>query len=125
MEEKKDFRKPGRGGFSQRRGYYGNTRGFNSKNFGGHTWTFYEQEQWESFQNWMKDEKEKKKLEETKYLLKGVDELMKRCLGKRKDRQSKKERLETSSDSSDDESRDSSDKEENKRSERKKEIQKS
>ena len=91
MEDKKDYRKPGRGGFSQRRGYYGQVRGFNSRNFGGHTWTFYEPEQWENFQNWMKEEKERKKRDETKYLLKGVDELMRRRLGKRKERKLKKD----------------------------------
>ena len=72
--EKKDYRKPGRGGFSQRRGFYGNARGYNSRSFGNHTWTFYENEDWERFQSWMKEEKERKKKEETKFLLQGVDD---------------------------------------------------
>ena len=53
-------------------------RGYNSRNFGGHTWTFYEAEQWESFQTWLKEEKERKKIEETKLILKEVNELMER-----------------------------------------------
>ena len=84
MEEKRDFSKPGREGFPQRRGFYGQARGFNSKSYGNRTWTFYEDEQWENFQRWMKDEKERKRKEETKDLLKGVDEIMQKRLKREK-----------------------------------------
>ena len=126
MDGKKDYRRPGRGGFSQRRGFYGNTRGFNSRSFGGHTWTFYEADQWESFQTWLKDEKERKKIEETKLILRGVDELMERRLGKRKERKPKKgkKEIETSSSNSDSESEASQEDERHTREEKQKKKEK-
>ena len=119
-EEKKDYRRPGRGGFSQRRGYYGMAKGYNSKSFGNHTWTFYEQEQWDRFQIWMKEEKDRKKKEETKFLLKGVDELIRKRLGKRKQRRGKKDTPEDTSSSSEEEDRDSESEEEEPNSDQRK-----
>lgn len=93
MEEKRNFQKPGRGGFSQRRNFYGQMKGFNTKNYGGHTWTFYEKEQWEKFQDWLKIEKEREKKESTIDILKGVEEIMEKRLGKRKGRKKEQKRV--------------------------------
>ena len=114
MEERKDFRKPGRGGYTQRRGFYGATRGYNSRNFGGHTWTFYETDQWEKFQSWMKDEKTKKKQEETKFLIEGIADLMDNKLRKRKGRQKGKRKENSSEEDSSDSSSSSDDRDEKK-----------
>ena len=93
MEEKRNFQKPGRGGFSQRRNFYGQMKGFNTKNYGGHTWTFYEKEQWEKFQDWLKIEKEREKKESMIDILKGVEEIMEKRLGKRKGRKKEQKRV--------------------------------
>ena len=76
MDERKDFKRPGRGGYAQRHRFYGVARGYNSRNFGGQTWTFYEIDQWEKFQSWMKEERTKKKQEETNFLIEGIANLM-------------------------------------------------
>lgn len=124
MEEKRDFSKPGRGGFPQRRGFYGQARGFNSKSYGNRTWTFYEDEQWENFQRWMKDEKERKRKEETKDLLKGVDEIMQKRLKREKGKKAKKEKETEASDSESSEEESTSEDEEPKKSPRKKQNKK-
>jgi hypothetical protein len=98
MDDKREFRKPGRGGYTQRRGIYGMARGYNSRNFGGHTWTFYETEQWDKFQNWMKEEKTKKKQEETKMIIEGIAELMDNKFRKRKERNKGKKKMHRSDD---------------------------
>ena len=90
MEEKKDFHRPGRGGFSGRRGFYGPSRGYNSRNFGEHTWTFYDDNQWKNFQEWMRNEKTREKEEDTKIIIKGIEQIIEKRLGKEETRKMKK-----------------------------------
>ena len=104
MDERKEFKRPGRGGYTQRRGFYGTTRGYNSRNFRGHTWTFYETDQWEKFQSWMKEEKTRKKQEETKFLIEGIANMIDNKFRKRKDRQREKRKESSSEEESSDSS---------------------
>ena len=81
MDKQEDnYKKPGRGGFSGRRGFYGNSRGYNSKNFGDKTWTFYNHEEWNRFQEWIKEEKEKEKKKDTVLILKGIEDMLNKRL---------------------------------------------
>jgi len=102
----RNYSRPGRGGFNGRQSSeYGNQRGHNSSSFGRWTWTFYDEDQWRRFKDWLKEDANRVETEKNRMLVKSLAEILqgekKRKDGKEKHRKKKKEESSDSSDSED------------------------
>jgi len=104
----RNFSRPGRGGFNGRQSSeYGNQRGYNSSSFGRWTWTFYDEDQWRRFKDWLKEDASRAETERNRILVKSLAEILQ---GEKKKKDSKekqkKKKKEESSDSSGSEDKD-------------------
>jgi len=72
-----NFRRPGRAGFSRGNDQYRTSyRGINTQSFGYKTWTFYDNDQWERFQLWLKKDKEEQEFGKIKMFMAAMEETL-------------------------------------------------
>jgi len=104
-----NFFRPGRGGFNERQQNYGDQRGYNSSSYGRWTWTFYEEDQWRRFKDWLKEDSRREETERNKVLVRSLAEILqeervkKKKEGKEKPKKKKKEEVMSDSSGSEEE----------------------
>jgi len=108
----RNFSRPGRGGFNGRQSNYGDQKGYNSSAFGRWTWTFYDEDQWRRFKDWLKEDARREETERNKILIRSLAEIIQSEKGSvgnkgKKSEKGKKKKERIMSDSSEEDSEES------------------